>query len=392
MKKPLLLLALCVNGFFSYAYLQLTVPLLSDMIADLGLTNPTQINLIVTITSLAIVPAVLLCGKLTQTMNKRTLLAIGAIIFALGGVVMAMSTGIMGLLVARAIIGVGAGFGVLLVTGFLPDFYEGDSLSNTMGFVLAFAAAFGVLQALLAGFVGELGWRAASWLHLIALIPMVLTYLFIPKEPTVVVAQEAASGQSAPVKPIVYLYAFLGVIVWMSLMVLYSNVSIFIANENLGSTAQAGTATSLITAGGFVAGLVFGKVFNTLKKFTIHLYMLLIVLAFTAFYVAHSLSMVMVGSVLIGMTVGFLAPALLHSAVIASPLSQAPAQSIVLCGIYVGMFVSTFWGQLVTSIVGDSLRSTFLANIIFNVIVLAVAFVVAIIPRSNTVESGVLNH
>jgi hypothetical protein len=93
-----------------------------------------------------------------------------------------------------------------------------------MGFVLAFAAAFGVLQALLAGFVGEISWRSASWLHLIALLPMVLTFLFIPNKPTVATAQEARATGNSPIKSLVYLYAFLGVIVWMSLMVLYSNV------------------------------------------------------------------------------------------------------------------------------------------------------------------------
>jgi hypothetical protein len=43
-------------------------------------------------TSLAIIPAVLLCGKLTQYVNKKILLAIGAIIFAIGGAVMSMAT------------------------------------------------------------------------------------------------------------------------------------------------------------------------------------------------------------------------------------------------------------------------------------------------------------
>ncbi len=109
--------------------------------------------------------------------------------------------------------------------------------------------------------------------------------------------------------------------------------------------------------------------------------MVFCLLAFIAFYVAHSFAMVLVGSVLIGLTVGFLAPTLLNSAVVASPLSQARAQSVVLCGIYLGMFISTFWGQLITAIVGESLRTSFLANIIFNIAVLVIALVVASIPK-----------
>lgn len=378
-KKAMMAVALCINGFFSYAYLQLTVPLISVMSADLGFTNPTLINLISTITSLMIIPTVLVCGKLSQRVSKKEIFLVGCVIFAVGGSATAFANSIWTVLICRAVVGVGAGIGVLLVTAFIPDYYEGKALSNMMGIVCSVGALLGVLEALLAGFIGDISWRWAFLLHLSALIPMALTLFFVPDKPTVSVAQ--TEPEHGKIQPLTYLYAFLGLLIWMSLMTLYSNVSIFISNESLGTTSQAGVATSVITGAGAVAGLVFGKVFQVLKKFTVHLYMLLAVAAFALFAYANSYGMAVVGAAFIGLTVGFLAPTLLNSAVIASPDCQTRAQSVVLCGIYIGQFVSTFWSSAVNPLAGGTLRGEYRVNMLFNIAVLVIAIIVAVVGR-----------
>ena len=281
MKKFMLAAAICINGFFSLAYLQLTVPLIATMAEAEGFTDPTLINMIATIPSLFMVPMIFICGKLTETVNKKTLFNIGAIIFTIGGVAAIFTTNIYTLLVCRAIVGVGAGFAIVLVTGFIPDYYEGSAMTTMMGLNLAVGGILGFLEANLAGLLGTISWRAAYWLHLLALVPMLLTIFFIPKNPTVKIAVDTATGEvKKGLNKMVYLYAFLGLIAYMSVMVYWSNISVFITQEGFGGAAQAGLSASLISVFTCLISLVFGKIFGVLKKFTIHLYMLCIVAEF----------------------------------------------------------------------------------------------------------------
>lgn len=369
--------AICINGFFSLAYLQLTVPLISTMVDAQGFTDPALINLIATMPSLLMVPTILLCGKLTQTVNKKTLFNIGAIIFVIGGIAAIFTSDIYSLLICRAIVGVGAGFSIVLVTGFIPDYYEGQAMTNMMGLNLAVGGILGFLCANLSGLLGTISWQTAYWLHLLGLVPLLLTIIFIPKHPTVEVVQSSPGEKKASIKPIVYLYGLLGMIAYMSVMVYWSNISVFITAEGFGGSAQAGLASSLISAFTCLISLVFGKIFAVLKKFTIHLYMVCIVLEFLLASFAVNYGMSLAAAAAVGVAVGLIPAALLTSSVLASPENQAFAQSIVLCGIFFGMFISTFWGQAIAVVVGPELRSAFYVNLGFNIIVLVIALIVA---------------
>lgn len=370
-------ITLFLNSFFSVAYLQLTVPLLSTMVAAQGFTNPSLIGLIATLPSLALIPTVLLCGKLAETMSKKTLFYIGVIIFLIGGIGAIFTKDIVSLLVCRAIVGLGSGFCILLVTGLIPDYYEGHALENMMGIVVGGAGVLGFVQANLAGLLGATSWQTAYWLHLLAIIPMLMVMFFLPSKPTVTAAQ-GAPGEKAPLAPVVYLYFLVCLIIFMSMMVLWTQVSVFIAAENLGSVASAGLAASLISAFSFVGSILFGKLFGTLKQFTIATTIACATIGFFIVATAGSFPMVLAGIAFYGFAMGLLAPVLLTKAVLASPKSQAFAQSIVLVGIFLGQFGSTFWLQLTNAVFGStSLRSAFLTNGIFLAIVLVISLLVA---------------
>lgn len=341
-KETMMIITFCLVGFFSYANQQIVFPVVAAIIDDLGVTNATQISLISTISSIAIIPGILLGAALSQKWAKRNIIALACIIFAFGGAVMAMAPNITVVLVGRAITGFGTGLGTLMVTGVIPDYVEKDRVAGVMGFVLAIAALYGVLQGMLSGALGQnFGWRAAMWLHMLALLSLIMSMFFIPSKPTVNISISAKSSVGGKINKCVFVYSLLGFIMWMSLMVVYSNVSIFVTSEGIGNTAQAGIATGLITLGGFISSMFFGKIYGRLHVKTVLVYMSLAVLAFAAFTIAHSLSMAIAGGLLIGATIGLLPNTLLTSATMASPEKQETAQSIVLVGIYLGMFAAT---------------------------------------------------
>ncbi len=379
-KETLMIISFCLVGFFSYANQQIVFPVVAAITDDLGVTNAAQISLISTISSIAIIPGILLGAALSQRWAKRNIIALACIIFAIGGAVMALAPNITVVLVGRAITGFGTGLGTLMVTGVIPDYVEKDRVAGVMGFVLAIAALYGVLQGMLAGALGQnLGWRAAMWLHMLAVLSLIMSLLFIPSKPLVHISEETHSSDTGKIDKRVFVFSLLGFIMWMSLMVVYSNVSIFITSEGIGNTAQAGIATGLITLGGFISSMFFGKIYGKLNVKTVLVYMSLAVLAFAAFTIAHNLPMAIAGGLLIGATVGLLPNTLLTSATMVSPERQETAQSIVLVGIYLGMFAATPWQSLVTRIVGSGLRQQYTFNIVFNFLVIVITAAILLI-------------
>lgn len=376
-----MIFAFCLVGFFSYANQQIVFPVVAAMTSDLGVTNSAQISLVSTISSIAIIPGVLLGAALSSRMTKRNIISLACVIFAAGGIIMAVAPNITVVLVGRAVTGFGTGLGVLMVTGVIPDYFEGDRVAGIMGFVLGVSALYGVLQGMLSGALGQrFGWRAAMWLHMLAVLSLLAALLLIPAKPTVAPAEanNDTNQKTGKLSGKVFIYAFLAFIMWMSLMVVYSNVSIFITSENIGDTAQAGIATGLITLGGFISSMLFGKIYGKLKEKTILIYMVLAVLAFAAFTAAHSIQMAIAGGLLIGATVGLLPNTLLTSAAMSSPEKQETAQSIVLVGVYLGMFAATPWQEFVRSIAGNGLREQYSFNIYFNIVVIVIAAIVLI--------------
>jgi len=377
-KKFMLAVALFLNSFFSCAFLQITVPLLSTMVAAQGFTNQSLIGLIVTLPCLTIIPTVLLCGKLSETMSKKTLFYIGTIIFLIGGLGAIFTTSITGLLICRAILGLGSGFCILLVTGFIPDYYEGPALTNMMGIVLAGVGVMGFLQANLAGLLGTISWQTAYWVHALALIPMLGVLFFVPSKPTVTVTQNAP-GEKSPLPPVIFLYFLITVFLYMTIMVLWSQVSVFIANEHLGNVAYAGLAASLVSAFSFVGSIFFGKLFGFLKRYATHATIVFAAIGYLIVANANSFAMVLIGIAIYGFAVGLFSPLFLTIAVMRAPKSQAVAQAIILVGVLVGQFISAFWLQMLSSFGNGSLRSSFLLNSIILVIALAIGLVGALI-------------
>ena len=133
-KETMMIITFCLVGFFSYANQQIVFPVVAAIIDDLGVTNATQISLISTISSIAIIPGILLGTALSQKWAKRNIIALACIIFAFGGAVMAMAPNITVVLVGRAITGFGTGLGTLMVTGVIPDYVEKDRVAGMMSF------------------------------------------------------------------------------------------------------------------------------------------------------------------------------------------------------------------------------------------------------------------
>lgn len=386
-KKARMIIAITmfIFAFFNSAYVQINTPLLSTMINDLGWSNDTLSNLVVTIGNIAQIPAYIVGAVLGSRMNKKKLAYISILCFLIGGLlIIPLSFNIYLVLLCRFIVGCGSGMLILISTAILPDFFEGKQLSSVIGLVLAGSGFWGFVFANLSGHIGEaFGWRMAYLLHLYAIIPFVLFVLFIPNKPFII--KDTVQKQKERIKPMVFVYTLAGMVSFMLVQGMWSHSSIWITDYIGGTVAQAGLASSIMSLFSFFGRLGFGHIYHKLGRWTLHLNIVLLIIGMFIASNATTLTMAMVAIAFVGLAMGFVAPVALNRCIEVSPESQESAQAITSIGFAIGNFVSTYWQLCLNRMSDGSLTSVFYVNTYFCIGFLVLAFIVTMLLKRKKV-------
>lgn len=340
-----------IYAFFSTALIQLTAPILSYIVEAEGYTDPVLSNMIVTIGSLAQIPACLLGAVLGRRMDKKlwTYICIGC--FLTGSLlVIPLSGNIYLVLACRFVAGFGTGILTLLATAVLPDFFEGKSLSAMIGLIPAGGGLWGFLfSSLEANLCGAFGWKRAYLIHLYAVVPLILFAFLVPSKPLTARPEgnresgKPGKSKRAGIAPVIFAYSFLGAVLYMGVQVMWSNTSLWMRESIGGTAAQIGLISGLFSLCSCGIRLVYGPIYSLLGKKTIHLSAAFLALGLFLASGAQSFGMAAVSGSLVGAAMGLAAPICLNLGIEASPENQVSAQAIITVGFSLGQFLSTYW-------------------------------------------------
>lgn len=301
--------------------------------------NPNTIKLIVSLPALLIIPSTLLCGRLSSSMSKRNLLFIGLILFLIGGVGPTFSNSLTLILVLRAILGIGMGFIMPLGTGLIADFYEGEERSAMMGLQSAVVNIGAIITSLIAGFLSAIDWHYVFLVYLLGLAVLVLTFFKLPEPERVqheIVEKQTLGGSIYGIAALTLLYSLL-------IFSFFTNIAMIITDENLGNAASAGIVITTMTVGGLLAGIIFGKVSQTLKRFTISLSAILTGIGFFMLSYSYEFNLILMASLIIGIGFGTTMPAVMIKIAEKAPKSAITlAIAIVMSAVSLGQFISPF--------------------------------------------------
>lgn len=335
-----------IYAFFSTALIQLTAPILSYIVEAEGYTDPILSNMIVTIGSLAQIPACLLGAVLGRRMDKKLWTYIGIGCFLIGSLlIIPLSGNIYLVLACRFVVGFGTGILTLLATAVLPDFFEGKSLSAMIGLIPAGGGLWGFLfSGLEANICGVYGWKRAYLVHLYALVPLILFAFLVPSKPLTMQSETGRKKEGkSGIAPVIFAYSFLGAVLYMGVQVVWSNTSLWIRESIGGTAAQIGLISGLFSLCSCGIRLVYGPIYNFLGKKTIHLSAVLLALGLFLASGAGSFAMAAAAGSLVGAAMGLAAPICLNLGIEASPENQVTAQAIITVGFSLGQFLSTYW-------------------------------------------------
>ncbi|MGI6492003.1 MAG: MFS transporter [Peptococcaceae bacterium] len=323
----------------------------------------TSIQLLISLPCIAIIVVTLVAGKLQEYIPKKTLVLFGILCFLIGGVAPGFITSFTAILVFRAILGVGIGMLQPLSSALVVAYFDGDERSKVMGQQTAAQMLGCAVMVFLGGYLAVIGWHMTFYVHLIAVLSLIIVLICLPKDKPV----RNAAAANAPAGKVKLTSATYGWIATMFLFFISGQVySVFIAflveSQKLGTAAQSGLTLAFFALGGFVMGIIFGKVATMARNLTLSLGLILLGISYVMMAYAPSINMVYAGSVVCGLAFSIVMPCVIVGTSQSVDAFSAPmAIAAVMCSQNLAQFLSPYVATpIAVSMGGDVNQSAFI--------------------------------
>lgn len=304
----------------------------------------TIVFYIISVPCLVVIPTTIIAGKLMETIAKKTLMIVGVLFWLVGGVApFFMGHNLMAIVAMRAIFGVGIGMAQTLCAALVVEnFDDPDERNKTMGNVAGFQMLGTIIFSLVSGQLAAVGWHVAFLVHLFAIASLVGAIVCLPyRKPEAT----SGSGEKAKFKPTNEMWIWcIGFFVLMIVGQTYANTaSAIIMGRGFGGPVAAGYSLAIFALGGFVMGLMFGKVAAMFKNMTLSFGIVLTAVSYLTITFAPNLALSYVGAFIFGLGLSVCIPCILNgSAGSVEPTSAGMAVSIATCLQNVGMAVCPY--------------------------------------------------
>lgn len=210
-------------------------------------------------------------AKFLMILAQGCVLAYGLIYLFLGG-----KCSIYVLLAAAGLLGIGQGSNnTLLAIALSEAVPDPEKRGGVLGICMSVMNLGGVLFTTLGGVLAVNVWNYAYIPFLAVGVSIAIQFVCLPLgkcevSDQTVVAGQAAKKSTAKLPAIVWLLSAHYFIFFLALYVFGLNVSEYIiTTHKLGTSAEAGLASSMVTVGGVAAGMFFGAYSKVLKKLTV---------------------------------------------------------------------------------------------------------------------------
>ncbi|RKL65530.1 MFS transporter [Salipaludibacillus neizhouensis] len=313
-------------------------PALGEISQSFPDASETTIKLLLTLPSVMIIPFIFVASYLTSRFSKKNILLVGMVIYIIGGVGGGLVSSIEMMLVCRAILGIGVGCMLPISTSLVPDFFDGEERTKTMGQVMASTNLGGVILFTASGFLASQSWRVVFSVYSLAVVSIILVYLFLPKVNPVKRSPDAVRLR---LPGSVYVYGLGALMVVLVMFSIQSNIALYMVEKEIGDARYAGLIAATSTAAGFVAGLVIAQVKRLLQSYLVAAILFGVATGFGIISLAHDPLLMGVGVGICGFGLGIILPGIMDQVSRqVAPSQIVHAMAIVTSMIFVGQFLS----------------------------------------------------
>jgi MFS family permease len=364
---------------------------ITPILAVMALTFPGEnINLLVALPPLFIIPTSVLVGRLSFYISKKTLLTIGQILYIIGGVGAAWFMDFNYILVMRIILGIGCGIVYPIVPTLIAQFYTGHERAAMMGRANAVGGIIAMAMTLAAGALATIGWHLPFYVDLFFVVVLVMQLIFLPKVPPEKQLMEQAGGKQTLTVEERHIgskawFCILLMFVSMTLgMVFLLKMAILVEARGIGDAALAGIISSCQIGCAFLFALSFPSVFKRLRRFTVIAPILAASLSFLLIAFANNTVMVIIGASIFGAYLGYSIPYLQTTVSgYVHPARRTFALTLLSTGLFAGQAASTPFVGFIEAVIGTDIALLFQVMSIISLILLVIVVCYLLLTNKN---------
>lgn len=326
-------------------------------LAQIGAAFPDksaeEIQLLMSIPSLGTVIASLVAVPVAARLGRRKSVILGLVIFCVTGLMPCFVENWTLIILSRFGIGVGCGFvNPLNTAAIFSLFNEGEEVDTLLGWQQIGNDIGYIIMALACGYLTLLGWRYAFAVHAVGIISLILTIMFFPKD------SEGHKTEAHKVEGKTHLTG--AAIFWLLFVLVFEgtlhtfsmNISYLVAESGAGDSVLTGYASTLMTVGGAIIGLFFGKFSKALGRLTLGIGVCIDVLAFACLQFMSEAApfFALAGGFLVGfgMVIVFSTTTALSMTSVNAATQNLVSSLFIIC-INAGQFLNPYWGSFLGS-------------------------------------------
>lgn len=165
-----------------------------------------------------------------------------------------------------ALTGISAALILPAVGSAIIDCFEAPYRARLSGWQSILSSVGGIWFSLLGGFLAGIKWYALYLIFLLAVPVAVLTVCMYPKDQNKPAGKKAEDTKGRNVHKIMIKYGLIAIAYVVTFGVFMANIAMFIAEEKIGTQAQAGWIGALSMLGGMLGGLAFRRLYVRLGR------------------------------------------------------------------------------------------------------------------------------
>jgi len=350
-------------GIYAMAVLMMGIVGVSGSLTVIGAQFPTAsqslIQSIISIPCLAVLPTTLLSGKLMDSMPKKTLGIIGMVIFLVGGVVPVCLTSLPVILVFRGIFGIGVGIVQAVASALVAENFVGPEREAVQGTMTSAQMLGCAVMVFAGGWLGDIAWNASFLVHGIAVLSLIIAFICLPlvrapkKDSADVARGKTRLNKSS------WSWAGITFALFIGVQVYTVYISYVLNEKSIGGAAESGATVAVACVGGFIMGILYGKLAGRAGNLTFAIGLFVMALSYLILALAGSMTVIYIGGFVYGIAMAICMPAaFVNTANSVDAFSSAMALSITMCAQNLGQFVCPYIMNVITGITGSAQPST----------------------------------
>ncbi|MEG1617263.1 MAG: MFS transporter [Bacteroidales bacterium] len=353
----------------------------------------TEIDMLISLPNLLLIPFVILAGRLAQSRNNVKMIAAGALFFILSAIAYQFANTFTLLLIISIALGMGASMVVPLASQLPSVIFQGKEKQKQLGICSGISNASQVLCTLFAGWLATISWHAPFWVYSIAIIPLIMSPFLrlrskLPPLPPPTAEQKSISSALIPPsginKPkLIQLMVLYFVVMFFNLQIPLS-LPFLLSHHHLDAEVS-GILISIFFSVQAASAFIINQTIHLFRKKTMVVALFIITVALFLFPFVKGIEWYYVLVALAGVTGGTIEPLIWNkTSNITSPAKSALAFGWIMSACYLSIWATPYILNLLSLVFRDDL-STFPFYISGG---MAVLFTIILLFSENSVIFG----